>query len=75
MSDLNRSSASQAQRADALHHILSKQPQRESNPRLRSDSPVYSPLYYKAIFVQAGASRPALCPLFNFLSVGSGANN
>ena len=58
MSDSNRSSASQAQRADALHHILSKQPQRESNPRLRSDSPVYSPLYYKAIFC-AGRRIPA----------------
>ena len=28
----------------------SQQPQRESNPRLRSDSPVYWPLYYGAIY-------------------------
>ena len=48
MSDLNRSSASLGQRAALTPH--SQQPQRESNPRLRSDSPVYWPLYDGAIF-------------------------
>ena len=43
MSDSNRSSASLGQRAPLTPH--SQQPQRESNPRLRSDSPVYWPLY------------------------------
>ena len=49
MSDSNRSSESLTQRAPLTPH--SQQPQRESNPRLRSDSPVYWPLYDGAIYL------------------------
>ena len=49
MSDSNRSSAFLWQRAALTPH--SQQPQRESNPRLRSDSPVYWPLYDGAIYL------------------------
>ena len=43
-----------------LHHILTKQLQRESNPRPRIDSPAYLPLYYGAIsFACAGRRIPA----------------
>ena len=33
-----------------------QQPQRESNPCFRSDSPAYSPLYYEAMFWRAGSA-------------------